>query len=238
LAKENDKWKNALQFSEANLAERTASVIREMFLNGELEPGQRIIEADLAEQLNLSRGPVRDAFKILEKEGVVRIVPRRGTFVAELTLEDVREVYLLRGVLEGLAARIIAENGDDVVIAELVEIMNNMVSSKDTFLEFAKHDLNFHETLCRLSGHRWLYKQWLSMKTYYWLFIRASQVLDAPGNEQVIRLHKDIIDTIKARLPEASELVTRRHSEIVGEEIRLRWQIEGWTGSALFPLDE
>jgi DNA-binding FadR family transcriptional regulator len=116
--------------------------------------------------------------------------------------------------------------------------MEKMEAAKDNYLEFAKLDLEFHETLCTLPGHYWLHKQWSSMKTYIWLFIRASQLLDAPGNEQVICLHYDIVEAIRAGLPKAAELVARRHSEIIGEEIRLAWQREGWQGSKLFHPDD
>jgi DNA-binding GntR family transcriptional regulator len=92
-------------------------------------------------------------------------------------------------------------------------------------------------SFCQLTGHKWLYKQWLSLKTYIWLFIRASQLLDVSRKNHVHDLHHAILDTIRAGLPEAAEMVARRHSEIIGEEIRLQWQKEGWTGNSLFQDD-
>ena len=88
-----------------SLAERVASILREMFLNGELLPGQRLIETEIAQQLDVSRGPVRDALKMLQEEGLVHIEPRKGTFMAKLAYEDLDDFYLLRGVIEGLGAR-------------------------------------------------------------------------------------------------------------------------------------
>lgn len=225
---------DTVAFAETNLAAHAVRILRDMFLSGELEPGQRIIESEMAGRLHLSRGPVREALRMLEKEGVVRIVPRRGTFVAELSPEDIYEVYSLRAVIEGLAARILAERAGPDVVAELEECVVGMEASKDNLIEFAKLDLQFHERLCRLTGHTWLYKQWLTMKTYVWLFIRASQTLDAPGNQQMVDLHKDIVDAIRARLPESAELVARHHTEVRGEALRLHWKKEGWSNRALF----
>jgi len=228
----------SLEATEENLADGVARYIRDMFLNGEMLPGERIIETDIANRLGLSRGPVRDALKLLEKEGLVVIRPRKGTSVAKLTLDDVYEIYSLRAVLEGLAARILAEKRDPDAIARLESITNEMEASVDNYLDFAQKDLVFHELLCRLTGHKWLLKQWLSLKTFIWLFIRASQLLDTSRKDQVLDLHHAVLDTIRAGLPEAAELVARRHSEIIGEEIRLQWQKEGWTGKSLFQADE
>lgn len=233
----NKNSDNSLEVNEENFADGAARYIRDMFLNGEILPGERIIEADIANRLGLSRGPVRDALKILEKEGLVVITPRKGTSVAELTLEAVYEIYSLRAVLEGLAASILAEKRDPEAIARLEEIADEMESSIDNYLAFAQKDLLFHELLCQLTGHKWLYKQWLSLKTYIWLFIRASQLLDVSRKKHVLDLHHAILDTIRAGLPEAAEMVTRHHSVIIGEEIRLQWQKEGWTGASLFQDD-
>ena len=84
-----------------SLAERVASTLREMFLNGDLKPGQRLIETEIAEQLQVSRGPVRDALKTLQEEGIVHIEPRKGTFMVKLCYEDLNDIYLLRGAIEG-----------------------------------------------------------------------------------------------------------------------------------------
>jgi DNA-binding GntR family transcriptional regulator len=97
MANQNSDY--SLEVNEENLADHSARYIRDMFLNGEILPGERIIEADIANHLGLSRGPVRDALKILEKEGLVVITPRKGASVAELTLEAVYEIYSLRAVL-------------------------------------------------------------------------------------------------------------------------------------------
>ena len=118
-----------------SLAERVASTLREMFLNGDLKPGQRLIETDIAEQLQVSRGPVRDALKTLQDEGVVHIEPRKGTSIAILCYEDLNDIYLLRGVIEGLGARILAEEGTPDQIDQLQHNPHlNNPAFQDSFL--------------------------------------------------------------------------------------------------------
>lgn len=207
-----------------SLAERVAGTLREMFLSGDLIPGQRLIETDIAEQLSVSRGPVRDALKALQEEGIVHIEPRKGTFIAKLCLEDLDDIYLLRGAIEGLGARILAEKGTPEQISELEDCLNNLWNSIHDLKKFAHYDLHFHELLCKLSSHKWLYKQWLSMKTYIWLFIQSSQVLDSPGDPGMMDSHTEIFQAIQHRLPTLAEQAVRRHSILAGEQIKMLWE--------------
>ena len=207
-----------------SLAERVAFSLREMFLNGDLNPGQRLIETEIAEQLNVSRGPVRDALKMLQDEGVVRIEPRKGTFVTKLCYEDLYDLYLLRGVIEGLGARLLAERGSPEQIQMLEDCLDELMASKNDLKKFGQLDLKFHEMLCSLTGHKWLYRQWISMKTYIWLFIQASQALDWPGSQEMVDSHTEIFQAIRCGLPLLAEQAVKRHSSMSGEEIRLIWE--------------
>ena len=207
-----------------SLAERVASTLREMFLNGDLIPGQRLIETEIAEQLDVSRGPVRDALKALQEEGIVHIEPRKGTFIAKLCLEDLDDIYLLRGAIEGLGARTLAEKGSPEQIEQLENCLANLWNSIHDLRKFAHYDLQFHELLCKLSNHKWLYKQWLSMKTYIWLFIQSSQALDSPGDPGMMDSHTEIFQAIQHKLPTLAEQAVRRHSILAGEQIKMLWE--------------
>lgn len=206
------------------LAERVAATLREMFLNGDLIPGQRLIETEIADQLQVSRGPVRDALKALQEEGIVHIEPRKGTFIARLAYDDLSDIYLLRGAIEGLGARILAEEGTPEQIVQLEASLTDLRDSLQDLKKFAQLDLHFHELLCQLTGHKWLYKQWLSMKTYTWLFIQTSQALDSPGDPGMLDSHTEIFRAIQHRLPTLAEQAARRHAILAGEQIRLLWE--------------
>ncbi len=82
------------------LSHRTTDVLRERILAGEFAMGERLVEASIARQLQISRGPVREALRQLRAEGLVREEPRRGAFVADLTIDDIREIYDLRAAIE------------------------------------------------------------------------------------------------------------------------------------------
>ncbi len=210
--------------NEQSLAEQVASSLRQMFLNGDLKPGQRLIETEIAEQLQVSRGPVRDALKALQDEGVVHIEPYKGTFIANLRYEDLNDIYLLRGAIEGLGARILAEEGTSEQIDQLESCLVSLRDSIHDLEKFAQCDLRFHELLCQLTGHKWLYKQWVSMKTYIWLFIQASQALDVPGDPALLDSHTEIFQAVKHKLPSLAEHAARRHMVLAVERFSLLWK--------------
>src|SRR5919199_1225673 len=91
------------------LRERARAGIREAIASGELQPGDQIVETAMAAKIGVSRSPVREALRRLEQQGLVEAIPNRGTFVAALDEADVEEIVLLRGALEGLAARLAAD---------------------------------------------------------------------------------------------------------------------------------
>src|SRR6056297_804513 len=87
--------------------------LKESILNGSLKPGEKLMESRIAEDLGVSRTPVREAIRKLEKEKYVKMIPRKGAYVEDLTMEDILEVLEIRIVLEGLASKLAARNISD-----------------------------------------------------------------------------------------------------------------------------
>lgn len=112
--------------------DRVADLLRTAILQGQMRPGQRLPEMDVAQQLNVSRMPVREAFGILESEGLLSRTPNRGVVVADVSLEDVEEVYWLRALLEGLAAEQAAPRLQDAQLARLGELCTELRGRAET----------------------------------------------------------------------------------------------------------
>src|SRR2546423_13163446 len=93
-----------------SLQEKVYDHLKQAILAGEIEPGERLLETRLAQSLGVSRIPVREAIRKLEREGLIVVFPRRGVYASSLSPRDVDEVYAVRAVLEGLAARLPAES--------------------------------------------------------------------------------------------------------------------------------
>src|SRR5688500_3082861 len=100
-----------------------ADAIRSAIAGGVLKPGQRVLEVELAEELGVSRLPVREAIRQLEHEGLLVSQPHRGTFVAQVTPDDIREMFSLREALESLAARLVAARATPVEVEALQQLV-------------------------------------------------------------------------------------------------------------------
>jgi DNA-binding GntR family transcriptional regulator len=140
-----------------------ASRLRESILRGRFGPGERIVEADLARELGTSRGPVREALALLEKDGIVENVPRKGKFVVHFDRRLVDEIYSLRKVLEAHAA--------ELIIGSLTDAKREALSNAVTSLEeaanaasvsdLAERDLAFHNLLYDLADHQLMRAVWM-----------------------------------------------------------------------------
>jgi DNA-binding GntR family transcriptional regulator len=107
--------------------EFVAHRLREAILVGQLKPGDRLDQNEIAELLGVSRSPVREALRTLAAEGLVDVFPHRGAAVAELSVDELEEIFLIRRTLEGMAARLSALSMDDNEIAELETILEEMI---------------------------------------------------------------------------------------------------------------
>ena len=132
--------------------------LRGAISRGELLPGARLIEADLATQLQVSRAPVREALRMLSQEGLVAATPNRGAFVARLSLQDIREVYTCRAALEGMAVQLCAQRPDRRGADALGAILDRRGEARaagdsDAVLEL---DKAFYEALLTMAGNQLL----------------------------------------------------------------------------------
>jgi DNA-binding GntR family transcriptional regulator len=138
-----------LQSTPALIADRLRSEI----LEGRFPPHTQLAEVELARQLQVSRGPIREAMQRLIQEGLLRAERNRGVFVVELGLDDARDVYLARGVIERAAAAIVAKRQPEAALAELQGIVGRLAASVGgAWTEVIAHDLAFHQTLVDAAG--------------------------------------------------------------------------------------
>jgi DNA-binding GntR family transcriptional regulator len=120
--------------SPASLVEEAVRVITDRIVRGDLPPGTRLVEERLAADFGLSRPPIRESFRVLEREGLVTISPRRGVRVRRFTPEEVRDIYLCRAVLRGLAARLAAQHMTPHMLQQLesaLAVMERSAASDD-----------------------------------------------------------------------------------------------------------
>ncbi|MDD4568620.1 MAG: GntR family transcriptional regulator [Tepidanaerobacteraceae bacterium] len=188
------------------------SAMREAILNGRLKPGERLMEVQMAEEMGVSRTPVREAIRKLELEGLVVMVPRKGAYVAGLTLKDVADVFEIRGSLEGLAAALAAERITDEEIKNLDRVLKDISSAgeKGDIETIIKKDVEFHQVLFKSSRNERLAQIINNLKEQIDRF-RAQSFNNPARLKSVILEHKRILDAIKQGDTENAEKLAKEH---------------------------
>lgn len=201
-------------FSPQVLTEQISKVLTEAILDGTLEPGTQLLEMELQQQLGVSRSPLREAFRDLEKKGLVVLLPRRGAFVKEISLRDIQENFPVRGNLEGLAARLAhgkLSQQDLAKMREALEGMKRAGSNKDREAYRLNHQI-FHDVFIEASDNRLLIDllQHLRMHRLWYFVSYRYQKLDF---QMALDVHERILDLFEqdAADPQELELLVRQH---------------------------
>jgi phosphonate utilization transcriptional regulator len=140
----------------SSLANVVQQEIERAILAGEHPPGSKLIEATLATRMGVSRGPVREAFRMLEEAGMVRTEKNRGVFVRSIPIDEAIEIFDLRAAMEELVGRQVATNGTPAQLKELrglVDAMEKAVKAEDAH-EYHLLNVTFHERLVEMAGNR------------------------------------------------------------------------------------
>jgi DNA-binding GntR family transcriptional regulator len=198
-----------------SIVDRTVKRLEDMIIKGKLLPGQQVKEQDIADRLGVSRPPVREAFKLLEAEGLVRREPRRGVFVAELTDEDIWEIYTLKIALYSLAVTLAIDKLTAAGIDKLEKIVGQMealVHGREPPDIIRYEELNhlFHDTTALIAGHGRLRKIQQSINNQV-KRVAYRSLADRRHLEQSCRYHRAILDAIKERDKARAEALTGEH---------------------------
>ncbi len=212
---ENSKTLALSAPSSRTLSDYVANQLRQAILTDQLSPGQRVVERQLAETMQTSRGPVRDALKLLENEGLVVRYPHRGTFVARLTLQDVEEIYSLRVALEMLAVDYAIKHATDEQFNELGELVHTMAVRADqdyTQFDATDLDLEFHHILCRISGHKRVLAAWETLNPQIRLLLLSHRtLLPADFRERGVEWHRQLLDALRSRDLKLAHILLQKH---------------------------
>ena len=201
-----------LRLEKTSLREQALSALRKAITTGQIQPGTHLVETELSEALQISRGTLREAMRQLQQEGLISAGARGRLSVRHLDTKEIRDIFGVRAALEALAASELASRPDRAdVVAELRGAVEDMERWAASNLEDRiEADLRFHRTLCRLSGNETLMHSWSSLEGSIRMSIMYAGVERALKNMDAKR-HLEIVDAIESGDGVAAADAVRAH---------------------------
>jgi|SRR5579884_562113 len=196
-----------------SLPDAVVADLRRAIVNGHLAPGERIVEVEMADQLQVSRATLRRALHQLQYEGLIDTQPRRGAVVARMSTEAAAEVCQVRGLLEGSAARAACKRLSPENIRhmrELGRLMGEAIRDRD-ILRLVEFDIAFHSLICENGPNHRLLQLWRQLNSLHAALMASRMAHYHYDWELVVQLHEDLCDVLARRDPDAAERAVREH---------------------------
>lgn len=197
------------------LTEQVADSIRQAIFSGSFELGDHLNEADIADRLQVSRGPVREALVQLRQEGIVTMKWHRGAYIMQLSAKDARELSSLRTVLEVFAiqeAASAATTSDLELMSGVLTSMSKAVDDDQSDFDMIQLDVQFHDKLYRAAHHDRLWNAWNSIRSQVMLSLMVKRhTSNEYYRDKVIAEHQELFDVVSSRDADACERAIREH---------------------------
>lgn len=206
----------------STLTERVYTSIKQAILSLELKPGGSLVEDDLARQLGTSKTPVRDALLTLERDGLVVKIPYKGTYVTEVALQDATDIFEIRSVLEGLAARRAARSFSPKELDELENLLTESTKARQRgdFELASQYGASFHRAILRRADNQRLEPILEKLDEQLERLRRLSDRVEG-RLEKSSHEHLRILEALKLGDPEKAEQAMRSHLESVLRDFSL-----------------
>jgi DNA-binding GntR family transcriptional regulator len=204
----------AIPFTRSNLREQIQDVLLQRIVEGTYQPGERIVETRIAQELGVSQGPVREALRDLEQLGCVVHEPGRGCSVRAFSAEELLEAFPVRAALEALAARLAAEQITRAELAELDRLLERMraAARRGDAHDQSQANASFHATIVRAARNATLERQWRMLEPYSRTYLTVSR----PGIDLVhlSDRHEPVLEAL--RRGDAEAAATAMHDHLMG----------------------
>lgn len=196
------------------LRDMVFDVLMNAIMRGQLSPGERLLEVQLAEEMGVSRTPVREAIRRLELEGFVVMLPRKGAYVAGLSIDDVENVYEIRTALETLAVRLAAQRMVDEDYRQLDELVERMQATwqEGDVDNWVKLDASFHELLYKFSRNDRLVQLMSNVMEQISRY-RILSLANVEVRHNSLAEHQEVISALRQRDSVEAEAAAARHIE-------------------------
>jgi DNA-binding GntR family transcriptional regulator len=205
----------------ASIADRVWQRLRLEIIHGDLPPGTRLLELELAESMGVSQGTIREALKRLETDALVERKARTASYVTPLLLDEMHELFTIRSVVEGVAARRTAQRitpaqGDE--LADMVAAMRDAAATGDLAL-LVDYDLKFHETICEWSASKTLLRSWMPLYSQIQRFITQTHPRYFADLKEIPDTHDGIVAAMRRNDPDEAARVIQEHIMLIWSRI-------------------
>ena len=194
------------------LAEQITEYLTNAIIEGRLEDGQRLIENDLQRKFRISRGPIREAFRVLEKNGLVSIIPRKGTFIRKINRKDIEEIFPIIAYLESLAGRMAISNitlehieGMELALSRMAE-----AAKENNLKSYLKYHLDYHKVFIKASKNDTLISVIETLRRQA-VWFRFSYLFVQESFEYSIPVHREILDLFIKKDANQLEFLIKEH---------------------------
>lgn len=203
--------------SKGTLRKKIRNYIQHQIASGRFQAGDRIVETQLAKELNVSQAPVREAILELAAMGILEERPYSGSFVRKLTAEDVEDIYNTRAFLDEYAARQAARNITDHQLSEMEKLLHRM-DEAENYQDLAEMDMEFHAMVVDAAGSPALKRTWENLRLVEWTELSAAVTKNTL--EELARQHWRMYQLLKQRADHAAGAYMFIHIKNFGEELK------------------
>lgn len=210
--------------AKTSLREQALDVLRNAVTSGEIAPGTHLVETELSAALSISRGTLREALRQLEQEGLVEPSERGRLRVRTLNADEIEDMFEVRSALEGLAAAALCRaTNRKAVVQRLQTALDALADATGSINDMVEIDLEFHRTMCTLTGNAALVRSWEGLAGSIRMSIMFAGAERALTNMSVPR-HQALVDAIAAGDPDAARVAVEEHMR--GAALNLVTQID------------
>jgi DNA-binding GntR family transcriptional regulator len=187
--------------------------LRSKILHRQLAPGTRLVELEIAAQMGTSQAPVREALQRLERDGLVERRPRSGTFVTDVSVDEMREIFIVRSVVEELAIRRFIKRCTPAQIEALDRLTERMrgAGRAGDMHTLVDYDMEFHQQIVQWSGHQTLIHAWMPLYMQVERFVVSTHPHHFPNLEAIANTHQPILDALRSADPDAAAACIKEH---------------------------
>jgi DNA-binding GntR family transcriptional regulator len=205
----------------SSLSDQVYDHLRRAIICTELSPGEKLVELDIAAQMGTSQGPVREALQRLERDGLVERRARSATFVTNISMDEMYELFSIRNVIEGFAARRTAQKITPEQCAELDDLIQKMVraGNQNDIIPLAEYDLEFHRRIVEWSNIASFLRLWSTLSSQIQRFVVQTHPQHYPDYVEVGTRHQPILDALRNHDGDKAAQVLQEHIMLIWPRI-------------------